>query len=147
MKATTQLRALLKEPGMLVAPGCFDTLSALINKHLGFKALYVSGSAMEAVMLGHPDLGLKTLTETTTQAGRRHIRQDTPDPRVAGDGGQARAIGVPSSCPDNAACQSSPFHLALCEQKVQSNTLRKPLSRRSRVITRQGWGLWVQQAC
>ncbi len=70
MKATTQLRALLREPGMIVAPGCYDAVSGLINRHLGFKAVYVGGSAMEASMLGHPDLGLKTLTETAAQAGR-----------------------------------------------------------------------------
>ena len=70
MKATTQLRNLLQEPGLLVAPGCTDTISALVNKHLGFKAVYVSGSGIEAGMLGNPDLGLKTLTETTTQVGR-----------------------------------------------------------------------------
>ena len=70
MKGTTQLRNLLKEPGMLAVPGCYDSVTALINKHLGFKAVYMGGSAAEAVLLGHPDMGLKTLTETTIQAGR-----------------------------------------------------------------------------
>ena len=70
MRATTQLRNLLAEPGMLVAPGCVDALSGLVVRRLGFKALYVTGSGMEASMLGHPDIGLKTLTETTIQAGR-----------------------------------------------------------------------------
>ena len=70
MKATTQLRNLLKEPGMLVAPGCVDTISALVNRYIGFKAVYVTGSGTEAAMLGYPDMGLKTLTEITTQAGR-----------------------------------------------------------------------------
>ena len=70
MRATTQLRDVLKEPGMLVAPGCVDAISGLIVKHLGFKAVYVTGAGMEATMLGHPDIGLKTLTETTIQVGR-----------------------------------------------------------------------------
>ena len=70
MKATTQLRNLLKEPGLLVAPGCVDAVSGLINKYLGFKAIYVTGSGLEATMLGNPDLGLKTLTETTAHVGR-----------------------------------------------------------------------------
>ena len=70
MKATTQLRNLLKEPEMLVAPGCVDAISGLINKYLGFKAVYVTGSGMEATMMGNPDMGLKTLTETTTHVGR-----------------------------------------------------------------------------
>ena len=50
MRSTTQLRNLLKEPGMVVAPGCFDAVSGLIIKHLGFKATYVTGSGMEATM-------------------------------------------------------------------------------------------------
>ena len=70
MRATAQLRDLLKGPGMVVAPGCVDPISARINEHAGFKAVYVTGSGMEAAILGHPDLGLKTLTETTVHAGR-----------------------------------------------------------------------------
>ena len=70
MRATTQLRNLLQRPDMLVAPGCVDAISGLINRYLGFEAVYVTGSGLEATMLGNPDLGLKTLTETTTQAGR-----------------------------------------------------------------------------
>ena len=70
MRATTQLRDLLKEPGLVVAPGCVDAISGLVCRHVGFKALYVTGSGMEASMLGNPDIGLKTLTETTTQVGR-----------------------------------------------------------------------------
>ena len=53
---------------MVVAPGCFDAVSGLIIKHLGFKATYVTGSGMEATMHGYPDLGLQTLTEVTTHA-------------------------------------------------------------------------------
>ena len=70
MKATSQLRDLLKEPGLLVAPGCVDAVSGLAVKQQGFKAAYVTGSGIEASLFGHPDLGLKTLTETTSHAGR-----------------------------------------------------------------------------
>ena len=70
MSGTTRLRTLLREPGMLVAPGCVNPISALIVKHLGFQAVYVTGSGMETAMLGHPDMGLKTLTETTVHVGR-----------------------------------------------------------------------------
>ena len=81
MKATTELRNLLKEPGMLVAPGCVDAISGLVNKHFGFKAIYTTGSGMEAVMLGHPDMGLKTLTETTVHVG--HIVEATGIPLIS----------------------------------------------------------------
>ena len=70
MKATTRLRHLLKQPGLLVAPGCVDAISGLVNKYFGFDAVYVTGSGTGAAMLGYPDLGLVTLTEATAQAGR-----------------------------------------------------------------------------
>jgi methylisocitrate lyase len=80
MKGTTQLRNILKEPGMLVAPGCVDAISGLINKHVGFKAVYVTGSGTEAAMMGNPDIGLKTLTEIATHAG--HIADATGIPVI-----------------------------------------------------------------
>ena len=64
MKATTKLRNLLKEPDMLVVPGCYDAVSALISQHQGFKAVYMGGYSAEGVTLGHPVMGLRTLTET-----------------------------------------------------------------------------------
>jgi methylisocitrate lyase len=70
MRMTRRLRHLLDKPGMLVAPGCFDAISALIVKEAGFEALYVTGSGLVTAMLGYPDMGLTTLTEVTDQAGR-----------------------------------------------------------------------------
>jgi hypothetical protein len=62
-RATTRLRALLKEPAPLILPGCFNAMSARILEHAGFPALYMSGYGTSLNLLGLPDAGLITLTE------------------------------------------------------------------------------------
>ena len=47
---------------ILVAPGVFDGLSALLAKQAGFPVLYASGGAI-ARSAGYPDIGLLTMTE------------------------------------------------------------------------------------
>lgn len=47
---------------IVVAPGVFDGLSALLAKQAGFSVLYASGGAI-ARSAGYPDLGLLTMTE------------------------------------------------------------------------------------
>ncbi|MQA97829.1 MAG: isocitrate lyase [Streptosporangiales bacterium] len=56
------LRTMLRQPGIVVAPGVYDGLSARIAAAAGFGALYVSGGAV-ARSGGVPDLGLLTMTE------------------------------------------------------------------------------------
>lgn len=68
MKGTTQLRQLLNRPGMLVAPGAHDVMSARIVEAEGFQAVYLGGFATSASMLGIPDHSLITMTELLTQA-------------------------------------------------------------------------------
>ena len=68
MKGTTRLRQLLSEPGMLVAPGAHDVMSARLVEAEGFQAVYLGGFATSASMLGIPDHSLITMTELLTQA-------------------------------------------------------------------------------
>jgi len=68
MKGTTKLRQLLREPGMLVAPGAHDVMSARIVEAEGFQAVYLGGFAASASMLGIPDHSLITMTELLAQA-------------------------------------------------------------------------------
>lgn len=68
MKATAKLRHMLNEKGLIVAPGAYDALSARIIEKEGFKAVYVGGAAMEASMLGKPDAGFLTMTESVGRA-------------------------------------------------------------------------------
>ena len=57
-----RLRALLGSDRILVAPGVFNGLTALLAKEAGAEALYLSGAAFSASM-GMPDVGLVTLDE------------------------------------------------------------------------------------
>lgn len=68
MKGTTRLRQLLQHPGMLVAPGAHDVMTARIIEAEGFDALYLSGFATSASMLGIPDHSLITMTELLNRA-------------------------------------------------------------------------------
>ena len=60
MKKTTILRELLKKPGILVAPGAYDALTARIIERTGFKTVYMTGMGVTASFLGKPDIGLIT---------------------------------------------------------------------------------------
>src|SRR5215467_12019265 len=57
------LRARLTRPPIVVAPGVYDPLTALIAEQAGFGALYVSGAAIAYTRLGRPDIGLVSMNE------------------------------------------------------------------------------------
>src|SRR5579863_9831180 len=59
----TTLRARLARPPILIAPGVYDSLTALIAEKAGFEALYVSGAAIAYTRVGRPDIGLVTMGE------------------------------------------------------------------------------------
>jgi 2,3-dimethylmalate lyase len=62
------MRQLLSEPGMLIAPGAHDAMSARLVESEGFQAVYLGGFATSASMLGIPDHSLITMTELLAQA-------------------------------------------------------------------------------
>jgi 2-methylisocitrate lyase-like PEP mutase family enzyme len=57
------LRTRLTRAPILVAPGVYDPLTALIAERGGFEALYVSGAAIAYTRLGRPDIGLVSMSE------------------------------------------------------------------------------------
>jgi 2-methylisocitrate lyase-like PEP mutase family enzyme len=59
----TTLRARLSRPPIVIAPGVYDPLTALIAERTGFDALYVSGAGIAYTRLGRPDIGLVSLSE------------------------------------------------------------------------------------
>jgi 2-methylisocitrate lyase-like PEP mutase family enzyme len=69
MNSRQTLRQLLKRDKLLVAPGCFDGLSARLVEEAGFEAAYLSGGAV-ARSMGIPDIGLVTLSETIERAAQ-----------------------------------------------------------------------------
>ena len=59
----TPLRARLKQPGLVVAPGIFDMVSLRLADPLGFDALYMTGFGTVASLMGLPDAGLATYSD------------------------------------------------------------------------------------
>ncbi|MEM2909822.1 MAG: methylisocitrate lyase [Nitrososphaerota archaeon] len=56
------LRKELRRPGIVLVPGVFNALLAMMAESMGFKAVYFSGAAFTA-SLGLPDIGLITMDE------------------------------------------------------------------------------------
>lgn len=59
----TDLKTRLERPDILLAPGIYDALSALIAEQQGFEALYLSGASIAYTRLGRSDVGLTTYAE------------------------------------------------------------------------------------
>ena len=69
MNSRQLLKRLLRREELLVAPGCFDGLSARLVEEAGFEAAYLSGGAV-ARSMGIPDIGLVTMSETIERAAQ-----------------------------------------------------------------------------
>jgi 2-methylisocitrate lyase-like PEP mutase family enzyme len=65
-----RLRALIEAPGLTMAPGCFDCLTARLVAGGGFDAAYISGSGVSMSAIGAPDMGVLSATELTERAAR-----------------------------------------------------------------------------
>ena len=78
----TQLRTDLKkavEDGQpLVAPGCYDALSARLVEQAGFAHVYMTGFGTTASLIGRPDVGLLGLSEMVDNARRITAAVDVP---------------------------------------------------------------------
>ena len=64
------LRARLATPSIVLAPGVYDALSALVAQQAGFEALYLSGASIAYTRLGRSDIGLTTFTEVEDTLAR-----------------------------------------------------------------------------
>ncbi len=92
-RKTTILRRLLQQDDVLLAPGCFNALSARLIEQAGFKVIYVSGASVAGNFLGYPDIGLVTMSEILENA--RNIVQVTRLPVVCdADTGFGNAINL-----------------------------------------------------
>jgi carboxyvinyl-carboxyphosphonate phosphorylmutase len=68
MRATTQFRQMLSDPGIITAPGAYDCLTAAIIEKTGFPAVYMTGAGTSVARIGYPDLALATATEMMSNA-------------------------------------------------------------------------------
>ena len=64
------LKSLLQTEKIILIPGTFDALSALIAKQSGFKALYMTGFGVAGSLLAKPDIGLVTASEMVERASQ-----------------------------------------------------------------------------
>ena len=87
-----RLKELLSAGKLLVVPGVFNPLSALLAQQAGFRVLYLSGAALSA-SLGLPDLDVMTLDELAAET--RAIARAVPLPLIVdGDTGYGEALNV-----------------------------------------------------
>ena len=68
MLATSKLRQLIEQPGIIVAPGAYDCLTAKIIQQSGFPAIYMTGAGTSVARYGFPDLALASMTEMVSNA-------------------------------------------------------------------------------
>ncbi|MEE2881165.1 MAG: isocitrate lyase/PEP mutase family protein [Chloroflexota bacterium] len=68
MSSTTTLRELIAQPGIIVAPGAYDCLTAKIIQQSGFPAVYMTGAGTSVARYGFPDLALTSMTEMIANA-------------------------------------------------------------------------------
>lgn len=93
MNTRVQLRKMLAESPIVVAPGAHDALTARIIEKVGFQAVYMTGYGQSASHLGKPDVGLMTLNEMVDRA--RNISEAVSVPVLAdADTGFGNAVNV-----------------------------------------------------
>lgn len=78
MNNTTEFAQRLAAPQIILAPGVYDALSALVAEQAGFEALYLSGASIAYTRLGRSDVGLTTYTEVEDTLARITERVRTP---------------------------------------------------------------------
>src|SRR5579863_7280479 len=77
MSNASKLRDLLRQEGMVTAPGAYDCITARLIEQAGFSAVYMTGAGTAAA-LGYPDYGLVTMSEMVENAGRIAAAVKTP---------------------------------------------------------------------
>jgi 2,3-dimethylmalate lyase len=73
-----QMRELIGGASPVLAPGCYDALSARLVEEAGFPAAYMTGFGSSAGYLGRPDVGLMTMAEMVDNARRIVDAVDIP---------------------------------------------------------------------
>jgi methylisocitrate lyase len=68
--AGARFRAALAAESPLQVVGAITAYAGLMAKHVGYKALYLSGGGVAANSLGVPDLGISTMDDVLTDARR-----------------------------------------------------------------------------
>lgn len=75
---TATLRELLARPDIVVAPGIYDGLTALLVERAGFPAAYMSGASLAYTRYAMPDIGLIGMSEVADQLAAIRERATLP---------------------------------------------------------------------
>ncbi len=87
------LKSRLVQKPILLAPGIYDALTALLATQAGSEALYLSGAAIAYTRLGRPDIGLVSMSEIADTILQVRDRVDTPL-IVDADNGYGNALNM-----------------------------------------------------
>lgn len=83
----------LQGPEVVIAPGVYDALTALLAEQAGFRAAYISGASVSYTLLGRPDLGFVSLSQLA-EAVERMRQRVSIDLIVDADTGFGNALNV-----------------------------------------------------
>ncbi len=87
------MRERLSRGSLLLAPGVYDALTALLAEQAGFEAVYLSGASIAYTRLGRPDIGLVTASEVADTL--ENIRERVSIPVIVDAGtGFGNALNV-----------------------------------------------------
>ncbi len=87
------LRSRLESDTILVAPGVHDPLSARVADQVGFDLLSMTGNGTSLSKIGHPDVGVLTLSEMVENA--TYIQETVDVPLISdADNGFGNAVNV-----------------------------------------------------
>ena len=94
MPAAASLETLLARPGIIVAPGAYDALSAKLAAKAGAKAVYMTGFGVSGASFGLPDIGLVSAAEMAERV-RAIAGAAAPVPLIAdGDNGHGGPLNA-----------------------------------------------------
>ena len=103
------LRALLRRPELIVAPGAYDAITARLVHQAGFTAVYMTGAGVSA-SLGYPDYGLLTMNEMVDRAGV--IANAVPIPLISdADTGYGNELNVTRTVREFEARGAAAIHI------------------------------------
>ncbi len=93
MTRINHLGSLVSQPEIVVAPGVYDALGALLVAEAGFETAYLSGASIAYARFGKPDLGLLSLDDVAATLAAISGRVDLPI-IVDADTGFGNALNV-----------------------------------------------------
>ena len=106
----TSLKDRLSQTHVLLAPGIYDALSALVAEQSGFEALYLSGASIAYTRLGRSDIGLTTATEVAQTLSLITERVSVPV-IVDADNGFGNALNTQRTIREFERCGASMIQL------------------------------------